>query len=119
MRTRKLLAYVACALAVVVASCDGGGGGGGNDPVVDLIVAILTAPASGGAGATISVPTTIENTGGATAPSFRVGIYLSADDTINPASDTLIGTWDVTTLAGTATSQSDVSATIPGTTAPG
>ncbi len=49
------------------------------------------------AGQTIEVTDTVANTGDATADSFRIGVYLSADAVITTA-DTLIGFRSVTTL---------------------
>src|SRR5262249_29777945 len=81
-------------------------------PLPDLSVTSVTAPATAGAGATIVVSNTVANGTTSAAGSFRVGIYLSADN-ICTTSDTLIGSRTVASLAGGASSTDATSVVLP------
>jgi uncharacterized repeat protein (TIGR02543 family) len=57
----------------------------------DLIVPALTFSAPATAGRTVSFALQVKNQGAAAAGAFRVGLYLSTNRDINPATDTLVG----------------------------
>jgi subtilase family serine protease len=83
----------------------------------DLTISALSAPASGGAGQTITITDTTKNQGGdATGPS-RTQFFLSADAALG-ASDLLLGARDIPSLAAGGTSAGSTTVTIqPGTAA--
>ena len=83
----------------------------------DLVVSTLTAPAAGGAGATLSVSDTTKNQGGGPAPASVTQFFFSTN-TVLDGTDTLLGSRSVPPLAASATSTATTSLTIPpGTTA--
>jgi subtilase family serine protease len=84
----------------------------------DLSVSSLTAPATAGAGLTISVSDTTRNQGGGSAAASTTSFYLSTDATLD-GSDALIGSRPVPALAPGATSVVATSLTIPAATATG
>lgn len=73
------------------------------------------------AGASVDVTVTVENTGAATATAdvnpgvdaWTVALYLSADDVFDPAEDTLLGSYTLTTLAGGATASDTITFNAP------
>ncbi len=78
----------------------------------DLVLDVMTAPAAGAIGSTISVLTTVRNQGTAAAGPFRVGFYYSLDATITTA-DVFSG-FACTYAAGLAVNtMSDCSGPIP------
>ena len=87
------------------------------DLLPDLIVSVLSAPASAGAGSQISVSETTKNQGGPAAGS-TTRYYLSANSTWE-ATDTPIGARAIGTLAAGASSPATVQSTIPAGTATG
>jgi subtilisin family serine protease/subtilase family serine protease len=84
----------------------------------DLIVTVLTAPASAVAGSTIAVNETTLNQGGEPTPASVTTFYLSLNTTLD-GGDVLIGTRQVPSLAANASNAGPVSLTIPASTAPG
>jgi subtilase family serine protease len=84
----------------------------------DLIVKVLTAPATAAAGEPMTVSDTTSNQGGGTAAASTTRFYLSAN-TLLDASDALVGGRPVPSLAPVATDQSSSSLVVPSTTAPG
>ncbi len=60
----------------------------------DLIVSVLSTPAQGVIGKAVKVPNTVRNQGKKLAGAFKVGVYLSADNVIDPATDLLLGSRD-------------------------
>jgi subtilase family serine protease len=86
----------------------------------DLTVSALTAPASAGAGATISVTDTTKNlSGGPASPgTSNTKIWLSTDAVLD-AGDTLLGTRPVPSLNPLAFSTGSTSVVIPAGKAPG
>jgi subtilase family serine protease len=84
----------------------------------DLIVPSITAPASAGAGATISVTDTTRNSGGSEAAATVTRIYLSTN-TIVDAGDVVLGSRSIATLAPGASSTATSSVTIPAGTPAG
>ncbi|MFL5581313.1 MAG: CARDB domain-containing protein, partial [Gemmatimonadaceae bacterium] len=83
----------------------------------DLTVSSLAAPASAGAGATVSVTDSTRNAGGGAAPASTTRFYLSADSL--PGGDVLLGARAVPALAPGATDTGTVSLLIPADTAGG
>ena len=85
----------------------------------DLAVAVLTAPATAGAGLTITVNSTVKNqaTAAVTAAASTLAFYLSPDNTFDPVR--LAETRAIGTLAKDAVSTGPTTLTIPATTAPG
>ncbi len=79
---------------------------------VDLIVSAITAPATGGAGQTISVSDTTKNSGGCAAGNSTTKIYWSANSTWD-AGDTELGSRAVPALTAGATNTGNTSLTIP------
>jgi subtilase family serine protease len=84
----------------------------------DLDITAFSAPASAGAGQTIAVTDTTKNQGGGLAGPSRTQFYLSADTTLD-ASDLLLGSRDVPTLAAAASSSGSTTVTIPQETVAG
>src|SRR6185295_14410215 len=76
-----------------------------------------TVPGTGIAGRSVGIPNSVVNSASApgTAPSFQVGLYLATNTTIDPASDTLLASRTVATLAPAATSAATTSVTLPTT----
>lgn len=65
------------------------------------------------AGEVISVAHTVTNNGDLDASSFRVGIYLSEDEVIDPAEDTLLGTRVLSSLAIGGSSPANTAVQLP------
>jgi subtilase family serine protease len=84
----------------------------------DLTMSALTAPATAGAGASVSVADTTRNIGGAAAQASMTNLYLSANAALD-ASDTLLGARSVPALAAGASSSGTSSVTIPAGTPAG
>ncbi len=78
----------------------------------DLVISTVTAPATSGAGKTISVTDTTRNSGGCPAGASTTKIYLSTNSTWD-ALDTLIGSRAVPALAAGAADTGSTSVTIP------
>jgi subtilase family serine protease len=78
----------------------------------DLVVAAVTGPATGLPGGSITVSTTVTNTGTVASAACRVGIYLSTDPTIG-AGDVLLATRSVPALAPGAASAEATAVTLP------
>jgi subtilase family serine protease len=85
----------------------------------DLVVTVLTAPATAGAGLTITVSSTVKNqaTAAVTAAASTLAFYLSPDSTFDPVR--LAETRAIGTLAKDAVSTGPTTLTIPAATAPG
>ncbi|MBI3618316.1 MAG: hypothetical protein HY210_08935 [Candidatus Omnitrophica bacterium] len=84
----------------------------------DLVMTVISGPASGVRGGTISLSNTVGNQGAGNAASFTIGLYLSTDATITTA-DRRVGTRSVSTLASGATNAAATTVTIPSTLAVG
>lgn len=85
----------------------------------DLVVDLVTAPATATIGGTIAVLETVRNQGTATTTSFRVGFYLSTDPTITTA-DLLFGLCSYATgLGANATNDCSGPLPVPNTLPPG
>jgi subtilase family serine protease len=84
----------------------------------DLLMSALTAPASAGAGASITVNDTTRNHGGGTAGASTTRFYLSADVLLD-GGDTLLGARAVPALAGGTSHPAATVVTIPTGTATG
>lgn len=84
----------------------------------DLLVPTMAAPASGGAGAMISVTDTTRNSGGGAAAASTTRFYLSSNSTLD-AADLLLGGRAVPALAPGASSAAPVTLTLPAGTADG
>jgi subtilase family serine protease len=84
----------------------------------DLSVLGLTAPSSAAAGQSITVSDTTSNQGGGAAPASVTRYFLSSN-WVWDAGDTPLGSRDVATLAGGASSAGSATLTIPAGTAPG
>ncbi len=85
----------------------------------DLVVSVLTAPASGAAGDAVVVTDTTKNQGGGVAEPSVVRFYLSTNPSLE-AGDTLLGgSRTVPTLVAGASSAGSTSVTIPSGMAPG
>jgi subtilase family serine protease len=86
----------------------------------DLVVSALTAPTRIGAGQTVAVAYTVKNQSSVgAAGQFDVGIYLSADNVIDPSTDLLLATRPVTGLAPNASLSDKTSVTAPDGLTPG
>jgi len=86
----------------------------------DLVVSAVTAPATGTIGGTLVVGTTVQNlTAGPVSGSFTVGIYLSANASIDPAVDVRVGGRTLAGLAGSAVSVASTPVSIPRDLVPG
>ncbi len=81
----------------------------------DVRIQSLTVPGTGIAGRHIGIPNTVVNSALApgTAPSFQVGLYLAAGAVIDPATDTLLASRTVASLAPAAASTATTSVTLP------
>lgn len=84
----------------------------------DLLVSVLSSPASAAAGATITVADTTKNQGQGVAAETTTSFYLSANNTWD-VGDTLLASRAVPILASGATSPGSTPVTIPVGTAPG
>ncbi len=84
----------------------------------DLVVTGLSGPATAAAGSTITISDTTANQGLGVASASVTRFYLSADFSLD-ASDAVLGGRNVLSLAGTASSSSSTSVTIPASTADG
>jgi serine protease AprX len=84
----------------------------------DLLVSVFTAPATAGAGVTVSVTDTAANQGGGSAAESLTEFYLSANAAWDTG-DTLLGSRSVPTLAPGGTNVVTTLLTIPGSTAIG
>ena len=84
----------------------------------DLTIASLTAPATAGAGATITASDTTRNVGGGTAPASSTRYYLSTDSVVD-AGDVALGSRAVPSLAPGASDSGSVTFMIPAATAGG
>ena len=84
----------------------------------DLIISVLSAPASAAAGASITVTDTTKNQGQGTAAASTTSFYLSLNTTWD-ASDTFLQSRPVPILAFGATNPGSTSVTIPAGTVPG
>ncbi len=84
----------------------------------DLTITSFTAPATSGAGATISVTDTTKNQGAGAAPSSTTRYYLSANNVLD-AGDVMLGGRAVAALAAGASDAGTVTLTIPASTAAG
>lgn len=88
-------------------------------PAPDLVALTPTGPSGTQAtGTAFTVEPHVRNSGEQPAGAFRVGVYLSSDDTID-ASDLLLGTINMAGLTVGASSQVSTSVQIPVGTAPG
>ena len=84
----------------------------------DVIVAVVTAPFSAAAGATITAGDTTTNQGGDTIAGTVTSFYLSTNLTLD-AGDLQLASRPVPSLASGASHTASVSLVIPGSTAPG
>jgi subtilase family serine protease len=84
----------------------------------DLIVSALAAPASAGAGTTITVSATTKNQGGSAASASTIRFYLSTNATFGTG-DVLLGSRAVPSLAAGASSAATTALTLPAGTARG
>jgi subtilase family serine protease len=85
----------------------------------DLIVSAISAPANGGAGATITVTDTTRNQGAGPAGSSSTGFYLSTNTTLDLGVDVLLGERPVPLLGVSASEQASTELAIPGATTAG
>ena len=81
----------------------------------DLMLTALSAPASGAAGRTLAITSSVRNAGPAPATAFTVRFYLSNDATLD-AGDVLLGSRVVSSLAPGATSMATTTVMIPANT---
>jgi subtilase family serine protease len=88
--------------------------------VPDLVLTAITAPTTGGAGGTITVTSTIGNSGpvGTSAGPFRLGVYLSPDDA-TPGAGTLIGSRLIASIPGGTNASVTTTVAVPADTAAG
>jgi subtilase family serine protease/subtilisin family serine protease len=84
----------------------------------DLVVSPVTAPATGGAGAAVTVTDTTRNQGGAAAGASTTAIYLSTNAVLD-AGDVWLGSRAVPALGVGATHTGSTAVTLPAGTAPG
>jgi subtilase family serine protease len=84
----------------------------------DLVVTVVTVPATAAAGGSIVVSDTTKNQGGGSAPASTTSFYLSAN-TLLDAADVLLGSRAVALLAAGVTDSASTSLTIPPGTAVG
>jgi subtilase family serine protease len=84
----------------------------------DLAVTALTVPATGGAGAPLTVSDVTTNQGGGSVGPTITRFYLSADSVLD-AGDTLLASRDVGTLDGGAANSGSTAVTIPAATPAG
>jgi hypothetical protein len=83
----------------------------------ELSIFVLGVPAFGIAGRTVPIPNTVLNNatppGPGTAPSFSLGLYLAPTATIHPATDTLLASRTIASLAPGAISAATTTVTLP------
>jgi subtilase family serine protease len=84
----------------------------------DLVIEAVAGPSSATAGAAFSPSATVRNLGGAAAPAFRLGYYLSTDSAIT-TTDRLVGVCDRPGLAAGASIACGGSVPLPATVAAG
>jgi subtilase family serine protease len=84
----------------------------------DLVIAVLSAPSSAAAGATVAVSDTTRNQGGGAAGASVTRFYLSANGALDTG-DPVLGARAVPALGGGASDAGATSVTIPPGTAPG
>ena len=89
-----------------------------DDAPPDLLVTVMTVPATAPPGGSIQVDDTTKNQGTGTAPASTTGFYFSTNAVID-AADTLLGTRPIPMLAPQAISAGSVSLPIPAGTATG
>ena len=78
----------------------------------DLSLAAVSGPATASAGQSVTLTATVRNAGSAAAGGFRVGLYLSGNNTIT-TSDTRIGVCNYASLAAEGSVTCNVTAAIP------
>ena len=90
-------------------------------PQPNLRVTALSAPTATplAVGDSLDVDHTVRNAGNLGAGTFRVGIYLSSDNMLDRALDTLVGSRDITALAAGTNDALVTAVTIPAGLAPG
>lgn len=90
-------------------------------PQPNLRVTALTVPTATPltSGASLDVDHTVRNAGNLAAGAFRVGIYLSSDNTLDRALDTLIGSRTIGVLAAGTLDEEVTAVTIPAGLTPG
>jgi hypothetical protein len=83
----------------------------------ELSIQSLSVPGTGIAGRSVGIPNTVVNTAAApgTAPSFQVGLYLASGSFIDPATNALLASRTVASLAPGATSAGTTTVTLPTT----
>lgn len=79
----------------------------------DLVVSLITVPAKGGAGSTITVSDTTANSGGGTAAASVTRFYLSANSVLDAGDTLLAGGRSVPALASGAADAGSTSLTLP------
>jgi subtilase family serine protease len=84
----------------------------------DLVISAITGPATGGAGADLTVNETTRNAGGAAAAPSTTSFFLSANSVLD-GGDTFLGSRSVGGLAGGDSSAASTVLTIPAGTAAG
>ena len=89
-----------------------------DDVPPDLVVSAVTAPATGGAAASVAITDTTKNQGPGAAAASKTAFYLSTN-TLFDAADVLLGTRAVPALASGAADTATTNVTIPSTTTPG
>ena len=89
-----------------------------DDVPPDLVVSAVTAPATGGAAASVAISDTTQNQGAGAAAASKTAFYLSTN-TLFDAADVLLGSRAVAALAAGATDTATTNVTIPSTTPPG
>lgn len=104
------------AQAVTFAAHSGGGGGGGGTTLPDVTVSLLT-PAQGTSlvrGTEQKLFVSLHNAGGtSTGRAFRVAIYASTDDHLDPAGDLLLGSRLISSLSAGERETEDVEFVVP------
>ncbi len=85
----------------------------------DLIVESVSAPSTGAAGQAVDVSAVVRNRGPVAAGAFGVGLFLSTNNTIDPAGDRLLTTQQVSGLAAGAQATVTAHVTLPANVAPG
>ncbi len=88
-------------------------------PNLRVTAATHTATAPLAAGATFDVEHTVRNAGNAAAGAFRVGVYLSTDNVLDRAVDTLIGSRTIASQAQSTNNGETLAVTVPANFAPG
>ena len=85
----------------------------------DLVVESVTAASAGAAGQAVDVSAVVRNRGPVAAGAFGVGLFLSTNNTIDPASDRLLTTQQVSGLRAGAQAIVAAHVTLPANVAPG